>query len=199
VYAQGVATLSGRTVPAAFDDAVVLDRAGHGRRLGSFWEKQPCVVVMLRHFGCIGCDVTVTELAPRLAELHAAGARTLLVGNGEPAAIDGFVERHSLEDKPAVVLTDPTLAAFRAAGLIRSAWATFGPLAIVDYVRAMGAGFVPRKVAGDLLQQGGALVVEPGGRVAFHRISKSLGDHADGSDLVDAALSLALRASPMRV
>jgi peroxiredoxin len=185
--------------PPSLADAVVLDRAGEGRALGSFWEKQPCVVVMLRHFGCIGCDVTVTELAPRLAELHAAGARTVLVGNGAPAAIDGFVERHALADKPVDVVTDPTLGAFRAAGFVRSAWATFGPRAIVDYVRAMGAGFVPRKTAGDVLQQGGALVVDAGGRVVFRRASKSLGDHADGSDLVDAALGLALRASPMRV
>jgi len=189
--------------PPSLADAIVLDRAGQGRRLGSLWETQPCVVVMLRHFGCIGCDVTVTELAPRLAELHAAGARTVLVGNGAPAAIDGFVERHALGDKPVDVVTDPTLAAFRAAGLVRSAWATFGPRAIVDYVRAMGAGFVPRKTAGDNLQQGGAVVVDAGGRVVFHHVSRSLGDHADGSDLVDAALGLAIglapAASPVRV
>jgi peroxiredoxin len=194
-----VATPPGRAVPESLADAVVLDRAGQGRRLGSLWEKQPCVVVMLRHFGCIGCDVTVTELAPRLAELHAAGARTILVGNGDPAAIDGFVERHGLADKPVDVLTDPTLGAFRAAGLVRSAWATFGPRAVVDYVRAMGAGFVPRKTAGDVLQQGGALVVDAGGRVVFRHAATHLADHADASDLVDAALSLALRASPMRV
>jgi hypothetical protein len=185
--------------PPTLADAVVLDRGGRGRRLGELWEKQPCVVVMLRHFGCIGCDVTVTELAPRLAELHAAGARTVLVGNGPPAAIDGFVERHALADKPVDVFTDPTLAAFRAAGLLRSAWATFGPRAIVDYLRAIGAGFVPRRTEGDYFQQGGALVVDAGGRVVFHHVSTHLADHADGSDLVDAALALALRSSPLQV
>ena len=185
--------------PPTLADAVALDRAGNERRLGELWEKQPCVVVMLRHFGCIGCDVTVTGLAPRLAELHAAGARTVLVGNGAPAAIDGFVERHGLADKPVDVLTDPSLSVFRAAGLVRSAWATFGPRAIVDYVRAVGAGFVPRPVAGDLLQQGGALVVDAGGRVVFRHVATHLADHADGSDLVDAALGLALRRSPLQV
>ena len=194
-----MSTLQGPAAPPTLADAIVLARAGDGRPLGSYWEKQACVVVMLRHFGCIGCDVTVTELAPRLGELHAAGARTLLVGNGAPAAIDGFVERHGLGDKPVDVLTDPSLTAVRAAGLVRSAWSTFGPRAVVDYVRAMGAGFVPRKVAGDLLQQGGALVVDTGGRVVFRHVATSLADHADGSDLVDAALGLALRAAPMRV
>ena len=194
-----MADLTGRAAPPSLADSVVLDRTGQGRRLGSFWEEQPCVLVWLRHFGCIGCDVTVTELAPRLPELDAAGARTVLVGNGAPAAIDAFVERHALADKSVGVFTDPSLAAFGAAGLVRSAWATFGPRAVADYVRAMGAGFVPRRRAGDVLQQGGALVVDAGGRVVLHRVSKSLGDHADASDLVDAALGLALRASSVRV
>jgi hypothetical protein len=191
--------LTGRLAPPSLADAIVLDRAGQGWPLSTFWKDQPCVIVMLRHFGCIGCDVTVTELAPRLMELHAAGARTVLVGNGPPAAIDGFVERHALKDKQVDVFTDPTLAAFGAATMPRSAWGTFGPRAIVDYVRAMGAGFVPRQVAGDLLQLGGALVVDVGGRVVLHRVATSLSDHADGSDVVEAVLGLALRASTLRV
>lgn len=193
------AGLSGRAAPPDLADATVLDRTGQRRRLGSCWESAPCVVVMLRHFGCIGCDRTVTELAPRLAELHAAGARTVLVGNGPPEALDAFVERHALGDAHVEVFTNPTLAVFRAAGLGRSAWATYGPRSMVDYVRGMGAGFLPRRVAGDVLQQGGALVVDAGGRVVFHHVAKSLGDHADASDLVDAVLELALRTSPIRV
>ncbi len=180
-------------------DAVVLDRAGKAHALGSYWERQPCVVVMLRHFGCVGCDLTVTELAPRLAELEAAGARTLLLGNGPPDAIAGFVERQRLADKPVEVLTDPTLGAFRAAGLVRSAWATYGPRSIVDYLRAIAAGFLPRRTVGDVLQQGGALVVDAGGRVVFRHVATHLTDHADAADLVDAALGLALRATPLRV
>ena len=194
-----MATLTGEPAPPSLADAVVLDGAGLGHRLGSFWEGRPCVVVLLRHFGCIGCDVTVTELAPRLLEVHAAGAGAVLVGNGPPDVIGGFVERHGLGDKHADVLTDPTLATFRAAGLARSAWGTFGPRAIVDYARALGGGHVPRKTEGDVLQLGGALVVDVGGRIVFQHTSRSLGDHADASDLVDAVLGLALRGSPVRV
>jgi hypothetical protein len=58
---------------------------------------------------------------------------------------------------------------------------------------------VPRKTEGDVLQQGGALVVDASGRVVLHRVARSLGDHADASDLVDTVLSLAARASPVRV
>jgi peroxiredoxin len=190
---------SGRPVPQALADATVLARDGAPSRLGDVWKGRPCVVLFLRHFGCIGCAEQMTGLAPRLREIHDAGARTVLVGSGTPAMIDAFVERLGLGDKEVVIVTDPSLAAFRAAGLARSAWATYGPRAIVDYVRAFGSGFVSRPIAGDLYQQGGALVVDGGGRVVFHRPARSLGDHADAADLVDAVLSLALRASPMRV
>ena len=149
-----MATLTGRPAPPTLADAVVLDGAGLGRRLGAAWERRPCVVVLLRHFGCIGCDATVTELAPRLLEVHAAGAGAVLVGNGAPAVVEAFVERHGLGDKHVDVLTDPTLAAFHAAGLARSAWGTFGPRAIADYARAFAAGHVSRKTQGDVLRLG---------------------------------------------
>ena len=194
-----MADSAGRPAPKALADAAVLDRDGAPHRLREWWSDRPCVLLFLRHFGCIGCAEQITELTPRLREIAGAGARTLLVGSGAPDVIDAFVERQGLSDKDVAIVTDPSLAAFRAAGLARSVWATYGPRAVADYVRALGSGFVSRKLAGDLYQQGGALVVDAGGRVVFHRVARSLGDHADAADLVDAVLSLAARASPMRV
>ena len=56
------------------------------------------------------------------------------------------------------------------------------------------AGFVRTRVI-----ERGALVVDVGGRVVFHRVATSLSDHADGSDVVEAVLGLALRTSTLRV
>ncbi|MGH7296899.1 MAG: AhpC/TSA family protein, partial [Polyangiaceae bacterium] len=123
----------------------------------------------------------------------------VIVGSGPPSSIAAFAARNTLDDKPVTLLTDPSLAAYRAAGLVRSAWATFGPRAVVDYVRALTSGFARRPTDGDLLQQGGAIVVGVGGRVVLHRVYESLGEHVDASDLVDAALALAARSSPLRV
>src|SRR5262252_3831861 len=103
----------GETAPRALADATVLDRASREIQLGSFWAQMPCVVVFLRHFGCIGCAEQVTELAPRLDELREAGVRTILVGNGAPQMIDAFIERHALADKACAIVTDPSLGAFR--------------------------------------------------------------------------------------
>jgi peroxiredoxin len=184
---------------SALGSVEAFDRTGARRTLGSFWADRPCVLVLLRHYGCIGCAVAVADLAPRLAEIDAAGARTVLVGSGAAASIDAFAERHALDDKPVTLLSDPSLAAYRAAGLVRSAWATFGPRAVVDYARALTSGFASRATDGDLLQQGGALVVDVGGAVVLRRAYESLGEHVDASDLVEAVLALAARRSALRV
>ncbi len=157
------------------------------RTLGELVAERPTLVVFLRHFGCIGCAEQVHEILPRLAELETIDVAVLLIGSGPPEHIEAFVERNDLRDKHAVVVTDPSLAAFRAAGLRRSFWATYGPRAVVDFARALSRGHTPRPTDGDLFQQGGALLIADG-RVAWQRINESLGDHADPSDAVEAAL-----------
>jgi peroxiredoxin len=194
-----VIDLAGKPAPASLAAAEAFDRAGASHSLGACWADRPCVVVLVRHFGCIGCSAAIADLAPRLREIDVAGATTVIVGSGPASSIAAFAERNALDDKPVTILTDPSLAAYRAAGLVRSAWGTFGPRAVIDYVRAFTGGFSSRATDGDLLQQGGALVVAAGGRVVLHRVYESLGEHVEASDLVDAALALAARSSPLRV
>jgi hypothetical protein len=183
--------IQGQPVPGELSDARVLDAAGRPRLLGRVWEEGPCLISFLRHFGCTGCSEHVTELSPRLLELSELGVRTVFVGNGEPRFIEGFVTRQALEDKHVEVLTDPTLAAFRAAGLLRSAWATFGPRGLADKVRGLTRGFGWSGMKGDQLQQGGSIVVDAAGKIALYHRSESLGGHARPTDIVDAALRIA--------
>jgi peroxiredoxin len=172
--------------------AQVLDGSGGSVRLGSLWEGTACLLVLLRHFGCVGCAQQVLELLPRLPELALAGVRTVLVGNGSLEQRADFVARHLLEGAPALVLTDPSLGLYRALGLLRSAWATIGPRALVDTARALAAGQPHRAVAGDSTQQGGVLLVDRRSVVRFYRRSRSIADHPPASDLVDVALKLAV-------
>jgi peroxiredoxin len=194
-----VAPLVGRPVPAALADARVLDRTGRAHRLGDGWKDSACLVSFLRHFGCTGCSEHVTELSPRLVELSALGVRAVFVGNGEPRFIEGFVERHALEDKRVEIFTDPTLAVFRVAGLLRSAWATFGPRGIADQVRGLSQGLGWGGLKGDQLQQGGSILVDTRGVVAFYHRSESVGGHARPADLVDVAMRLAASRAAVHV
>jgi hypothetical protein len=137
----------------------------------------------------------MAELAPRLGDLARVGVRTVLVGNGMPDQLATFVERHALKGAPVELVTDPSLGLYAALELRRSAWATIGPRALVDMARAMTAGHPHRPVEGDRTQQGGVLLVDGRGIVRFFHRNRSLGDHADTSDLVEAALKLRIEDS----
>jgi hypothetical protein len=116
--------------------------------------------------------------------------RVLLVGNGAPHYIDAFLERQDLSDKNVTVVTDPTLRSHQAAQLDRSSWATIGPRAVKDAVVAFARGYRQTGIEGDRLQQGGVVLLDREGKVAFHHSNPSLGAHADAAKLLEAARSL---------
>ena len=112
----------------------------------------------------------------------------VLVGNGPATALAAFVREMSLEGRRVTVVTDPSLASFRAAGLRRPrvhGWRT-----VVETLRALGAGYRQRRRAGDAMQLGGAFFVDEAGRVLYCHRAQSPGDLADPSDIVQAALAL---------
>ena len=182
----------GEPVPRALAETSVIDAGGARVRLDSLWDRRACIILFLRHFGCVGCAEQVTELAPRLGEIARAGVRTVLVGNGTPVQMAAFRERHALVDAQVELVTDPALDAYRAAGLQKSIWATIGPRAIAEHLRAWAAGQPHRPVEGDPTQQGGAMLVDDRGVVRLARRNRSIGDHVAASDLVEAALGLAV-------
>jgi len=187
----------GEPVPPALAKATVLRSAGDEVVLGTLWAEGPCVLVFLRHFGCPACAENVGEILPRLADLRTLGVRVALVGSGEPAQVVAFVARAGLEGRAVEVLTDPTLAAYRAAGLARGTWATLGPVSLYQVARSMARGYAHARVQGDPLQQGGTLVVDHRGRLAFYHRNESAGDHPPAVKLVDAALALTARSGAM--
>jgi len=178
----------GLLLPPELADARVADAAGGTASLRSYVGNKRALVVFLRHFGCVGCSQQVAVLTPRLLELDQLGVKTFLVGNGLPEHIDAFVERHQLGDKTVMVLTDPSRRAFKAAGFRRSVWSTFGVRAIWDALRAFGAGHRQYGLEGDPFQQGGVVLVDEHGRVAFHHENRTLADYTEPGDVVEAAL-----------
>jgi len=177
----------GQPVPRALADAEVRDPAGEAHRLAEAWRERDAVVVFVRHFACAGCAEHVAALRPRLAELAALGVGVTIVGNGTPPQLAAFVEREQLADVTCV--TDPSLAAYRAAGLVRSAWGTFGPRALAEHVRLGVRGYASGRARGDHLQQGGTLYVTRAGALAYHERQRRVGDRAPVGDVVDVALA----------
>lgn len=127
-------------------------------------------------------------LRTRLDELERLGVSVVLVGNGPPSALAGFVREVSLEGRRVTAVTDPSRASYRAAGLRRPRM--HGLRAAIELAQSLGAGYLHRRRAGDTLQLGGAFLADDGGRVVYVHRSRSPGDLADPSDVVQAALAL---------
>jgi peroxiredoxin len=180
----------GKPVPDVLADARVKREDGSDLRLGDLWKKSDTLLVFVRHFACAGCSEHVTELSPRLGELHDLGVKTVIVGCGRPEHIQGFVERQRLAGKRVLITTDATLAAHEAAGMVRSMWGTLGPVAVLKMLGAMTRGHDNGRTEGDLYQMGGTLLVLRSGELAFHHRAETLGEHAPLVDVVDVVLRL---------
>lgn len=135
----------------------------------------------------------------RLPELQRLGVAMVLVGSGPPAALAAFIRDMALARRGLTVVTDPSLAAFRAAELRRP---RLHPLrAARETLRELAAGYAPGRVVGDGRQLGGAFLIDDSGRIVYHHRSRSPGDLIDSSDIVHAALALRVeqRAAGRRV
>jgi alkyl-hydroperoxide reductase/thiol specific antioxidant family protein len=124
-------------------------------------------------------------LRPHADEFEKAGAKLAVIGNGQPAMAKSWA-RHNGFPPSVAVLTDPARKSYDVAGLKRSFTATLKPAAAVSFVRALRRGFRQGRIQGDPWQQGGALVVRPGGKVVFQHVSSAPGDHASASTLLAA-------------
>ena len=138
-------------------------------------------------------------MVARLPELQALGVAVVLVGSGPPTALAAFVRDMALAGRGLTVVTDPSLAAFRAAGLRRPR--VHGLRAVREALRELAAGYAPGRVVGDGRQLGGAFLIDGEGRIIYQHRGRSPGDLADSSDIVHAALALLVeqRAAGRRV
>ena len=186
----------GQPLPDAVRRATVLNRRGESLEFAQLVSGKAAVVAFLRHFGCLACAEQVSLLSPRLHEFSTMGLACVLVGNGAANFIDGFAERTGLVDKSATVVTDPSLTIYQAAGMVHSTMGAFGPMAWPGFIRARAQGFRNWFGEGDPAQQGGAFVLDEGGTVTYHVISRYLGDRVDPDAVHAAALrSFAAKAS----
>jgi hypothetical protein len=136
------------------------------------------------------CRAEAAELRPRAEEFERAGAKLALIGNGWPAMAKDFAQKTGFPPSVAV-LTDPSKKSYDLAGFKHSAVLTLlNPKSMLRAARAFREGLRQGRTAGDPFQQGGSLVVRPGGKVVFRHVSWGPGDHA-GADTLLAALNTA--------
>jgi len=125
----------------------------------------------------------VVQLHREIATIRAAGAEVFVIGNGGPSFIAGFREQTAW---PGPIYTDPSLAAYRAAGLERSVMRTLDPRQLGSTIRAFARGARQGRPQGDTWQQGGVVVVAPSGDVMWHHASGRPDDNATVAQIVAA-------------
>lgn len=125
-------------------------------------------------------------MRPQADEFVKAGGKLVVIGNGWPAMAKSWAEHVGFPPSVAVV-TDPSRKAYDVAGMKRGIGLTLlNPRSMLRWMRARRKGFRQGRTAGDAWQQGGALVVRPGGKVTFRHVSLGPGDHVPPQQLVAA-------------
>ncbi len=162
---------------------VVLDPDGREVPLRSTWSGRIALLVFVRHFGCLFCRQQVAGLLPILARVRAVGAEMFVVGNGTPEEARAFRDEHASRFP---VLTDPSRASYCELGMRRGVATVLRPSVLVRAVRALRRGFRQSRAAGDPLQQGGVLVIDPNGVVAWRFASRAAGEHPSADEVAAA-------------
>lgn len=106
-------------------------------------------------------------------QILALGAGAVLIGHGTVEQARAFAEAQSL---PFPVLTDPTRRSYLAAGFLSGLGTVLSLKTLRSGVRAFRQGFRQSATQGELLQQGGALVIAPSGETLYHFVSQAAGD-----------------------
>jgi hypothetical protein len=125
----------------------------------------------------------VVQLHHAIEDIRKAGSELYVIGNGAPLFIDGFRETTKYEGP---LFTDPSLAVYQAAQLERGMLKTLNPIGLAKGIGAFARGHRQSKTQGDATQQGGVLVVAPGGKVLYQHISHHPGDNAPPASIVQA-------------
>lgn len=145
--------------------------------LGRVWKNQTAILVFLRHFACIGCRAHAKQVWDNRAAYEKGGGKIVFVGNGESHFISKF--REDLDLKEALIVTDPSLEVFRAAGFNRGFSYILQTKTIVNAFKLFKDGHrqtTYTKEAGTHWQLGGILAVSTKGSILYHYVSEYLGD-----------------------
>ncbi len=106
-------------------------------------------------------------------ELDALAVRVLVVTFEPPAAARAYASETKTRWP---VLSDESRSLYREYGMGRAQWRhLLGPAALLAYVREGARGQLPRWPASDPMQQGGDVLVDPGGIVRLVHVGAGPG------------------------
>lgn len=162
-------------------DITLPDDRNQPTRLSELWQRQPIVLVFMRHSGCTLCLDHAVVIRETYPEIQAAGAEVVLITMDDPEHLHAFKKRWQL---PFVCLADPGQAGYRAFQCPRGSWwAVAGPAMWWRAIKSLfrhGAGLVHS----DPMQLPGSFVIDHEGILRFAHRSRHSADWASPDQLL---------------
>lgn len=147
-------------------------------------QKQPVLLVFLRHFGCTFCREALKDLSERSAQIESYGSKLVLVHMSDTKTAERYFAKYSLSGVSHV--SDPDCRFYQAFGLTKgTARQLFG---LQSWIRGFQAGVmdghgVGVKQLGDGFQMPGVFVLRDG-KVVAKFVHKLAGDRPEYVDLL---------------
>jgi peroxiredoxin len=132
-----------------------------GGSLAELSNRQPVLLVLLRHSGCTFCREALADLAAGRAEIEAKGARIALVHMGTAESFAAFAASYGMGDVAAV--SDPERRLYRGLGLRRGRLGQlFGWRVWWRGAKSFFEGHHPGALEGDGTQMPGVFLIHQG-------------------------------------
>lgn len=161
--------------------------ASSGESLAAMSEREPVLLVLLRHSGCTFCREALSDLRKKRAELERVGTRLVLGHMGDAASFARFASRYGLGDLAAVA--DPERRLYRGLGLRRGTLGQlFGWSVWTRGARAFFSGHGVGGLVGDGLQMPGVFLIHRGSVVKRY-VHETAADRPEYEQLCEVSAS----------
>ena len=161
----------------------VYNDTGQQIPLSSLWEKNPAVLVFVRHFGWLICRQQVADLESSRFKFENKGVTLVVIGNGQSVDLEPFQKATGYHG---VLLTDPERRAYQLLNFNDSITDLIGLKSFAAGFSALRSGHKPGAMKGSPMQLGGAVIITPDKKVVYYYQSGFAGDHPLVEDLLAA-------------
>lgn len=161
-----------------------------GESVTTLSQRQPILLVFLRHFGCTFCREALSDLSSRLQEIDRYGGKLVLVHMSDTQTAERYFAKYNLTGVDHV--SDPACRFYQAFGLTKgTARQLFG---LQSWIRGFQAGVIDghgvgTKQLGDGFQMPGVFVLQ-GGTVVNKFVHKLAGDRPEYVSLLASCCEL---------
>lgn len=133
-----------------------------GESLYELTDRQPVMLIFLRHFGCTFCREALADISQRRPEIEETGTRIVFVHMTDFATADRYFQRYNLEGS--LHISDPECVFYAAFGLVKGNFTQlFG---LQSWIRGFSAGVIAGHGVGPQLGDGfqmpGVFVIHAG-------------------------------------